>query len=117
MRAPPRADAPTSARGTRSRELHVTVPAVLIPCMDKFIEQHADRITGTLGCFDRVLFRGYLPIMSGAAMATAETRADPRSAQGRPSSLLANGERTPPGPRFPFPNREKGDHEDAHLGF
>ena len=36
--------------------------------MDKFIEQHADRISGTLGCFDRVLFRGYLPIMSGAAM-------------------------------------------------
>lgn len=38
--------------------------------MDKFIEQHADRINGTLGCFDRMLFRGYLPIMSGAAMAT-----------------------------------------------
>jgi len=37
--------------------------------MDKFIEQHADRISGTLGCFDRVLFRGYLPMMSGAAMA------------------------------------------------
>jgi hypothetical protein len=29
--------------------------------MDKFSEQHADRISGTLGCFDRVLFRGYLP--------------------------------------------------------
>jgi len=28
--------------------------------MDKFIEQHADRISGTLGCFDQVLFRGYL---------------------------------------------------------
>jgi hypothetical protein len=37
--------------------------------MEKFIEQHANRISGTLGCFDRVLFRGYLPIMSGAAMA------------------------------------------------
>jgi hypothetical protein len=37
--------------------------------MDKFIAQHADRISGTLGCFDRVLFRGYLRIMSGAAMA------------------------------------------------
>ena len=34
---------------------------------DAEIEQHADRISGTLGCFDRVLFRGYLPIMSGAA--------------------------------------------------
>ena len=41
----------------------------MIAGMDKFIEQHADRISGTLGCFDRVLFRGYLPIMSGAAMA------------------------------------------------
>jgi hypothetical protein len=37
--------------------------------MDKFIERHADKIRGTLSCFDRVLFRGYLPIMSGAAMA------------------------------------------------
>ena len=37
--------------------------------MDKFIEKHADRSSGTLGCFDRVLFRGYLPIMSDAAMA------------------------------------------------
>ena len=37
--------------------------------MDKFIEQHADRISRSLGCFDRVLFRGYLPVMSGAAMA------------------------------------------------
>ena len=51
------------------RELHRPIPAVLIPCMDKFIERHADRISGTLGCFDRVLFRGYLPLMSGAAMA------------------------------------------------
>jgi hypothetical protein len=37
--------------------------------MEKFIERHADRIIGTLSCFDRILFRGYLPIMSGAAMA------------------------------------------------
>ena len=37
--------------------------------MEKFIERHADKIIGTLCCFDRMLFRGYLPIMSGAAMA------------------------------------------------
>jgi hypothetical protein len=37
--------------------------------MEKFIERHADKIIGTLSCFDRILFRGYLPIMSGAAMA------------------------------------------------
>jgi len=28
-----------------------------------------DRIHGVLSCFDRMLFRGYLPIMSGWAMA------------------------------------------------
>jgi hypothetical protein len=38
--------------------------------MDKFFEQHTGKISGALSCFDRVLFRGYLPIMSGAAMAT-----------------------------------------------
>ena len=38
--------------------------------MDKFIEQHVGKISGALSCFDRVLFRGYLPIMSGGAMAT-----------------------------------------------
>jgi hypothetical protein len=37
--------------------------------MDKFVARHAGKIRGTLSCFDRVLFRGYLPIMSGAAMA------------------------------------------------
>jgi hypothetical protein len=37
--------------------------------MEKFIERHADNIIGTLSCFDRILFRDYLPIMSGAAMA------------------------------------------------
>ena len=37
--------------------------------MDKFIELHASKISGSLSCFDRVFFRGYLPIMSGAAMA------------------------------------------------
>ena len=54
---------------TTHRGLHRRVPAALIVVMDKLIEQHADRISGTLGCFDRMLFRGYLPIMSGAAMA------------------------------------------------
>jgi hypothetical protein len=39
-------------------------------CMDKFIAKHAGKIEGTLSCFDRILFRGYLPFFSGAAMAT-----------------------------------------------
>jgi len=38
--------------------------------MDEFIRKHAEVIRGVLSCFDRMLFRGYLPIMSGYAMAT-----------------------------------------------
>ena len=38
--------------------------------MDQFIAQHADKLQGTLSCFDRVLFRGYLPFFSGYAIAS-----------------------------------------------
>jgi len=31
--------------------------------------KHQKKINGTLGCFDRMLFRGYLPIQSGWTMA------------------------------------------------
>lgn len=34
-----------------------------------FVEKHAAKISGVISCFDRMLFRGYLPIMSGYAMA------------------------------------------------
>jgi len=37
--------------------------------METFVAKHAAKIRGTLSCFDRVLFRGYLPLMSGWAMA------------------------------------------------
>jgi hypothetical protein len=37
--------------------------------MKAFLEKHNLKITGVPSCFDRMLFRGYLPIMSGAAMA------------------------------------------------
>jgi hypothetical protein len=37
--------------------------------MEAFIAKHAAKIQGTLSCFDRVLFRGYLPLMNGFAMA------------------------------------------------
>lgn len=30
--------------------------------MDRFIIRHRDKITGTISCFDRMLFKGYLPI-------------------------------------------------------
>ncbi len=43
--------------------------------MDQFITKHSDKLQGVLSCFDRVLFRGYLPFFSGWAMASfRETR-------------------------------------------
>ena len=37
--------------------------------MRTFCNKHESKINGVLSCFDRMLFRGYLPLMSGAAMA------------------------------------------------
>jgi hypothetical protein len=37
--------------------------------MKEFVRRYEDRIHGVLSCFDRMLFRGYLPIMSGWQMA------------------------------------------------
>ena len=37
--------------------------------MKEFIQRYEDRIHGVLSCFDRMLFRGYLPILSGWQMA------------------------------------------------
>jgi hypothetical protein len=37
--------------------------------MTRFLEQHANKVFGVLSCFDRLLFRGYLPIESGWSMA------------------------------------------------
>ena len=37
--------------------------------MKGFISKHQERIHGVLSCFDRMLFRGYWPIMSGWQMA------------------------------------------------
>jgi hypothetical protein len=37
--------------------------------MQSFLNKHAAKISGVISCFDRMLFRGYLPIMSGYAMA------------------------------------------------
>jgi len=38
--------------------------------MDQFIATHTDKLQGVLSCFDRVLFRGYLPFFSGSTMAS-----------------------------------------------
>lgn len=37
--------------------------------MDAFITKHSEKITGALSCFDRVLFKGYLPIRDPKSMA------------------------------------------------
>jgi hypothetical protein len=36
--------------------------------MDAFVDKYEVRIHGVLSCFDRMLFRGYLPIISGWSM-------------------------------------------------
>ena len=36
--------------------------------MQQFIERHREKITGVLGCFDRVVFHGYLPLSYPARM-------------------------------------------------
>jgi hypothetical protein len=41
--------------------------------MDAFVTNHAHAIRGVLSCFDRVLLRGYVPLMSGSAMAESLT--------------------------------------------
>ena len=60
--------------------------------MKEFIRKHEDRIHGVLSCFDRMLFRGYLPIMSGWAMAQFLNGLDLNSSNLKPF-LLANSER------------------------
>jgi hypothetical protein len=37
--------------------------------MENFLKVHGDKVHGVLSCFDRMLFRGYLPIMGGWQMA------------------------------------------------
>lgn len=46
--------------------------------MKDFINTHQAKIKGVLSCFDRVLFRGYLPIQDGYAMAQFLNRNDIR---------------------------------------
>ena len=36
--------------------------------MDKFLQRHHDQITGAISCFDRHLFKGYLPISWSGSM-------------------------------------------------
>jgi hypothetical protein len=43
--------------------------------MKAFFDEHESKITGVLSCFDGMLFRGYLTIRSGAAMAQFPSQA------------------------------------------
>ena len=60
--------------------------------MKEFIRKYDDRIHGVLSCFDRMLFRGYLPIMSGWAMAQFLDGFDVNGSRLKPF-LLQNSER------------------------
>ena len=60
--------------------------------MNEFVRKHEGRIHGVLSCFDRMLFRGYLPIMSGWSMAQLLKAHDIDSASVKPF-LLSNAER------------------------
>ncbi|MGI0029475.1 MAG: hypothetical protein ACREAQ_07190 [Nitrososphaera sp.] len=60
--------------------------------MQAFIRKHEARIHGVRSCFDRMLFRGYLPIMSGWAMAQFLDGLDVNGSSLKPF-LLQNSER------------------------
>ena len=60
--------------------------------MKEFIRKYEDRIHGVLSCFDRMIFRGYLPIMSGWAMAQFLDRLNVTFGNLKPF-LLENSER------------------------
>ena len=60
--------------------------------MKEFVHKYEDRIHGVLSCFDRMLFRGYLPIMSGWSMAQFLKAHEIGSGALKPF-LLANAER------------------------
>src|SRR5260370_1549225 len=62
----------TTSRNPLNRVPILAAPRLKRLCsgaMKEFISQHQERIHGVLSCFDRMLFRGYLPIMSGWQMA------------------------------------------------
>jgi hypothetical protein len=79
----------------QSGGLHPSILAGELQGMDRFSEQHVGRISGALSCFDRVLFHGYLPIMSGAAMATfLKSRGSCAKASSRSCSNRRRGSRS-----------------------
>jgi len=60
--------------------------------MKEFIEKNRERIHGLLCCFDRMLFRGYLPIVTGWQMAQFFNSSGIRFRELK-TFLVQNGER------------------------
>ncbi len=60
--------------------------------MNESVRNHEDRIHGVLSCFDRMLFRGDLPIVSGGSMAQLLQAHEIDSTSVKPF-LLSNAER------------------------
>ena len=60
--------------------------------MKAFVDKYEDRIHGVLSCFDRMLFRGNLPIMSGWSMAQLLQAHEIDCASVKPF-MLSNAER------------------------
>jgi len=49
--------------------MKLLLPEAFEESEQRSVLKHEAKIAGVLSCFDRMLFRGYLPIMSGASMA------------------------------------------------
>ena len=60
---------PAGVQGSGWFRVHVDLAIVYCVSMKDFLQTHQAKIKGVLSCFDRVLFRGYLPIQDGFAMA------------------------------------------------
>jgi len=58
--------------------------------MESFLEKHVSKTIGVLSCFDRMLFRGYLPIMSGGTSKMSSWSLDFRQSKGYSSNASFN---------------------------
>src|SRR5207249_6044194 len=80
--------------------------------MKEFIRKYEARIHGVLSCFDRVIFRGYLPIMSGWAMAELLYQLNQKSSSLR-AFLLENSQRVK-NHATRWPNNMDGHFNTSH---
>src|SRR2546425_5350327 len=83
--------------------------------MEAFVAKHAAKIRGTLGCFDRILFPGYLPLMSGWAMAEFIRSKLPGRSRHR-SARLFSAPQAPTGPAREAPHEAQLDQDVQQRG-